>query len=167
MDIEKLLYTDCGMFALWDKNNYRNIDSYEEWEGLFLEDETIINEIKKERFVPIYFHADGTFKFKINLEKELTKEENEYKFSESEKYIINTDGVLNVSGIENISGNYLDSDVLSLKLEKGFYEVRLFLIEWDKEPVKEELPDCIIELKKLDNNNGNYSNKLDSFSRIV
>lgn len=164
--MEKLLYTDAGMFALWNKNSYKNIDEYDKWEELFLEDETIIKEIEKESFVPIYFHRDGTFKFKINLEEELSDLEKEYMFSKSDTYIINTDGGLVLSGIEFISNNYSEDEVLSINIEKGLYEVRLFLIEWDKEPVKEDLPDCIIKINKIVNKSDNYSNKLDSFKEI-
>ena len=164
--MEKLLYTDAGMFALWNKNSYINIDEYDKWEELFLEDETIIKEIEKESFVPIYFHRDGTFKFKVNLEEELSDLEKEYMFSKSETYIINTDGGLVLSGIEFISNNYSEDEVLSINIEKGLYEVRLFLIEWDKEPVKEDLPDCIIKINKIVNKSDNYSNKLDSFKEI-
>ena len=164
--MEKLLYTDAGMFALWNKNSYKNIDEYDKWEELFLEDETIIKEIEKESFVPINFHSDGTFKFKVNLEEELSNLEKEYMFSKSDTYIINTDGGLVLSGIEFISNNYSEDEVLNINIEKGLYEVRLFLIEWDKEPVKEDLPDCIIKINKIVNKSDNYSNKLDSFKEI-
>lgn len=47
------LDTASGMWALWDYDTYKNVNSYEEWEPLFCEDQDIEKQISKHAFVPI------------------------------------------------------------------------------------------------------------------
>ena len=37
------LFTNSGMWALWDYETYKDVDDYDKWEPLFCEDEDIAN----------------------------------------------------------------------------------------------------------------------------
>lgn len=173
--LEKALSTDCGMFGLWDYNNYKDIISYDDWEEVFLEDQDIIQEIKTNRFVPIYLHSDGCFQFKVKINEPLTERESKYVLDKSENYLFSTDGTAYLSGIEFISDTVKENEGIKLDLEKGFYKVTVYLIEWDKEPgaklddgeiSPDALPDFIIKLVKTDEINQEYRTKLDTFDKM-
>ena len=170
--LEKTLSTGCGMWALWDYEEYKNITSYEEWENLFLSDNDIIKQISNSKFVPIYIHTDGIFQFRVKINEQLSEREQKYVIATSEEYLIKTEGRLYLSGIEYIGNEVKEDEGIRLNLKSDSYSVKIHIIEWDKEPGMrledgsasiEALPDFTILINKENKANKKYRQKLDTF----
>lgn len=171
--IEKAIYTSCGMWMLWDYEEYKNIDSYDQWENIFLEDEDIIKQIDKEKVVPINIHCDGCFQFRVKINEELNDREKQYIVNKSDEYLLDTSGCIILSGLENIYNDVKESESIKIELEQGKYTIAVCLIEWDKEPgmVLEDgnpapnaLPDFIILVHNEKNNNKSYRKSIETFN---
>ena len=113
--MRKMISTMSGMWALWDYEQYKNIDSFEDWEDLFLSDESIEKQIDLATFVPINMHIDGTYQFEVKINEKLTERENKYILKKSEKYLLKTNGLVFISGIECISNNVRDDEALKVE----------------------------------------------------
>lgn len=171
--IEKAIATMSGMWALWDYEEYKNITSLEQWEKCFLEDEEILKQIDISKLIPINIHSDGCFQFRIKINEPLDNRENKYILVKSDKYLLKSSGTTILSGIESIAGNVRDDKCIKFELERGFYNIVVYLIEWDAEPNMKlsngkpspnALPDFIISINKA-NSSENYRKSLETFNQ--
>ena len=128
------LSTSSGMWALWDYDTYKMVDSYEAWEPLFCEDEDIEKQIAKHTFVPIYIHEDGCCAFTVKINEALDEREEKYLCVKSEAYLFHINGKAILSGIDNIASSVSEADGISIDLPEGYYSVTVCLISWDEEP---------------------------------
>lgn len=172
--MNKTLFTHRGMWALWDYNNFKHIESIEDFENTFRNEEDVINQVKSNKFVPIYVYSNGEFQFKVKVNEKLDKREKKYITASSKPYLFETDGKAYVSGIELIDSLIFDNEVIELNLEKGSYEVVVNLVEWDREPGmrlndgsahKDALPDFIIELNYVSNKKKKYYTDINTFGK--
>lgn len=170
--LRKKIYTMAGMWSLWDFKQYNNINSYEEWENLFLNDKDIVKQIELSKFVPIYLHTDGSYLFEVKINEKLTERENKYVVKKSQKYLLKSDGEVILSGIEFISNSVNEDEVIKVNLDNGFYSVEIYLIAWDAEPnmkledgcaSSDALPDIIIGINKVEENNETYRKSIETF----
>lgn len=171
--IEKAVSTMSGMWALWDYEQYKNINSLEEWEKCFLEDEDILKQIDISKIIPINIHSDGCFQFRIKINKPLDERESKYVLVKSNEYLLKSNGTTILSGIENIVCDVRDDECIKFELNKGLYTIVVYLIEWDAEPnmklengnpAPNALPDFIISINKS-NNNKSYRKSLETFDQ--
>ena len=172
MTKEKAIYTGSGMWILWDYEQYKGIDSYDDWEPVFLEDEDIEKQIEIAKAVPINIHSDGCFQFRIKVNEELDERESKYVCVKSEEYRLVTDGVIVLSGLENIYGNVTEDECIKVKVEKGGYSVTVYLIEWaaepgmkkeDGSPMPDALPDFIVLIQDERTVGKEYRKAVDTF----
>ncbi len=171
-DIKKVLVTGSGMWGLWDYNEYKNIQSYDDWDKLFCEDDDIKGEILKSKFVPININTDGCFEFCIKLNEVLSDREKQYVVVQSEKYQLITDGVLYLSGLEFINKDINETNTVAINLNSGEYAITIYLIEWDKEPGMKNpdgtpndnaLSDFIVQIEEVSENNTGYRKEIKTF----
>lgn len=171
--LEKAIATNSGLWGLWDYYQYKNVNSYDEWEKLFCEDKDILKQIDISKFVPININSDGCFQFRIKLNEPLDERESRYILVKSDEYLLNTDGTVILSGIENIDCAVRDNECIRFNLNKGYYSIVIHLIEWDAEPnMKLEdgtpshnaLPDFIVSIQPTNNINKSYRKELDTFN---
>ena len=73
--MDKTLFTHRGMWAIWDYNHFKHINSIEEFENTFRNEEDVENQVKSNRFVPIYVHSNGEFQFRVKVNEKLDKRE--------------------------------------------------------------------------------------------
>lgn len=173
--MNKTLFTHCGMWALWDYNHFKHINSIEEFENTFRNEEDVENQVKSNRFVPIYVHSNGEFQFRVKVNEKLDKREKKYTTVSSKPYLFETDGKAYVSGIELIDNLIFDNEVIELDLEKGLYEVVINLIEWDREKGMrledgsshpDALPDFVIEINRILEKKKKYNTDIHTFGKI-
>lgn len=128
------LDTASGMWALWDYDTYKNVNSYEEWEPLFCEDQDIEKQISKHAFVPINICEDGCYAFAVKVNEPLSDREEKYLCVKSEEYLFHSNGKAIVSGIDHIESSISEKHCICLDLPEGYYSVVVCLISWDEEP---------------------------------
>lgn len=165
----KILSTNSGMWVLWDYDHYRHINSLDEWEKYFLEDSDILAQTDIAKIVPVNIRSDACLEFEVKINEALNERENKYVYLKSEEYLFETDGTAILSGIE-----YVDSDAensLKLTLEKGKYDVTVYMMDWEAEPGMQlkngkpapgALPDFIIGINKTEGNK-NYRKSIETF----
>jgi len=56
-----LIWTDSGMFALWDPASFRGIVGYDTWDASIGEDDRIQRHVAAGAFIPINIKSDGAF----------------------------------------------------------------------------------------------------------
>lgn len=167
------LVTNSGMWALWDYESYKNIDSYDKWEPLFCEDEDIAKQIEKKAFVPACIFEDGCRAFTLRIDEELTEREQKYICVKSEEYIFSSNGKAVLSGIDSIDAKITPKEAIVFDLPKGNYSVRVFLLSWDEEPgayladgsiSPDALSDFVVLLKSNADENKEYRKRVNTFS---
>jgi hypothetical protein len=173
--MNKTLFTHRGMWALWDYNHFKHINSIEEFENTFRNEEDVEKYVKDKKFVPIYVHTNGEFQFRVKINEKLDKREKKFITATSKTYLFETEGKAYVSGIELIDNLVFDNEVIELNLEKGSYEVVVNLVEWDREKGMrledgsahpDALPDFIIEINKVDELKKKYNTDINTFGKL-
>ena len=172
--MDKSLFTHRGMWALWNYDHFKDITSIEEFENTFKNLDDIEKHIKLKKFVPIHVHTNGEFQFRVKINEKLDKREKKYVSENSGVYLFETTGKTYLSGIELIDNIVFDNEVIELDLDKGFYEVEINLIEWDKEPGMrledgsshpDALPDFIVEIRSVEKLKKHYRTSADTFGK--
>lgn len=172
--MDKSLFTHRGMWSLWDYEHFKNITSIEEFENTFKNLEDIEKHVKLNKFVPIHVHTNGEFQFRVKINEKLDKREKKYVSANSGTYLFEASGKTYLSGIELIDNIVFENEVIELDLEKGFYEVEINLVEWDKEPgmrledgssAPDALPDFIVEIRNVDKLKKHYKTSVDTFGK--
>jgi hypothetical protein len=129
--------TDAGMWALWRPTRFAQVEDYDSWEAMLLEDEDIGRHITEGALVPISIGCDGSFGFEIRIgdagEPGLTPREQAYLVVSSSAYLLVSEGEICFSGIEHI-GMPIAANVTRVSLPAGRYRVTVHLIEWNAEP---------------------------------
>lgn len=172
--MDKSLFTHRGMWSLWDYEHFKNITSIEEFENTFNNLVDIEKHVKLNKFVPIHVHTNGEFQFRVKINEKLDKREKKYVSANSGAYLFEASGKTYLSGIELIDNIVFENEVIELDLEKGFYEVEINLVEWDKEPgmrledgssAPDALPDFIVEIRNVDKLKKHYKTSVDTFGK--
>ncbi len=170
------LATDSGMWGLWDYSEYQNIDSYDEWEPLFCEDETILSQIAKEKFVPIYIHSDGCLQFQVQIDLPLNDREKKCLIAQSQPYLFSSSGKAVLSGIEAIGKNVSPQRGLLFDLPAGKYAVTVSMLNWHKEtgtvqedgkPAPNTLPDFIVSISSDAKEDMRYRQDVETFDDLL
>ncbi len=170
--LEKDLSTMSGMWVLWDYEEYKSINSIEEWEKFFLENDDIEKQIDISKIVPININSDGCFKFSVKINEKLNERENKYILAKSNEYLLKSNGTTILSGIESIAGDVSDDDCIKMVLDKGIYRVKIYLIEWDAEPKMQlkngnpapnALPDFIVSIQQTNDEAKTYRKSIETF----
>lgn len=171
---DQMISTECGMWGIWDYQTYQFIESYDEWDPEFCEDEDILRQIKAQTFVPIYLGSDGCCKFRLKADGELEEHERACILGESQEYLFRTQGDIALSGIENIGENFEDEDGILIEAEPGLYSVKVYIIDWEKdpesvgpdgEPTEGSLPDFIVMLNSEPDEGKTYYEGLETFKK--
>ena len=169
----KNLITDSGMFAVWDYSTYAQIDDYDKWEPLFVEDKDIETQIKNASFTPVYFHQDGFFGFILKIDEELDERESKYIIVKSDEYLFHANGKTVLSGIDYIDSKVRSDEAIIVDLPEGYYSIKVYLIAWDEEPgaflengdtSPNALPDCIVVVRSNADKNKPYRMSVNTFS---
>lgn len=171
--IEKAVSTSCGMWGLWDYEEYRTVVTYEDWDALFCENDAMKQQIAKAKFVPINIHSDGCFQFRVKINKTLSDREKQYVFMQSQEYLFESSGQVVLSGIEAINRAVNASDGIMFDLYRGKYAVSICMIDWTKEPNMKlpdgtpspnALPDFIVLIHSIMEEQTDYRKGLETFS---
>lgn len=172
--LKKVLYTNSGMFGLWDHRNFTSIVDYDSWENELLEDKDLVDKIISGTFAPININSDGAFEFEIRIGStaKLNPRELNYLIVSSEPYLFASSGSLNASGIEFIEKEPSE-EIISLDVPSGHYQMIVNLIAWDEEPgmtnekgdpASGALPDFIVLVQPVNDRMPNYyRTKLETF----
>lgn len=172
-ELKKDINTSSGMWALWDYETYKQIDSYEKWEPFFCEDEDIERQIENNSLVPINIFEDGCRSFVLKIDEELSEREKTYTCVKSEEYIFYSNGKVVLSGIDAINTSVTGEEAIVVDLPEGFYSSTVFLLAWDEEPgayckngeiSPNALPDFVVVLKSNAEENKVYRKKINTFS---
>jgi len=172
---KKVLDTRSGMWCIWNPKIAKGVNSYEDWEEKFYEDDSLLELIKEKLFVPINLQNNGALEFIIRIapQKTLSEREAKYLLTTSNNYLIESDGILNVSGIEYIEETINESHVAEVETAQNIYLVSIDIIDWKKEPgmTKEDgtpangaLPDLIVHLN-TPSNDAVISHKIETFRK--
>lgn len=171
--IKQDLTTGSGLWALWDYDTYKEVDSYQKWEPLFCDDADIEAQIRRKRFVPVNIHQDGCFSFTLKIAEELSDREQKYVCVKSEPYLFQSNGKLILSGLDSIHKDINSSDAIIVDIENGFYSVQVYLISWDEEPGAylddgdinpDALSDFVVLVKPNADPTGVYRERVNTFS---
>ena len=148
MEFSRVLGTDSGMHAMWDRAHFSEIRDYPSWERELLEDDDIERHIAAGHLVPINIGHDGAFHITVRAERAsmpaLEEHEQARVLVQSEPYRFQSLGHVDVSGIEHVGEDPDVRTVASLDFAAGDYEARVHLLDWDDRPVSERGPDFIV-----------------------
>ncbi|HST58006.1 MAG TPA: hypothetical protein VLK84_04950 [Longimicrobium sp.] len=133
------LVTDSGMFALWDRQAFLGVVSFETWEPELVENEGIERHIRAGHLVPVGIHSDGVFDFAVRVGSAdapavPSERERRYLTVSSEPYRVRSPGRLHLSGIEYIDARPDATSVMTIDVPAGTWAVTVHLLEWDSEP---------------------------------
>lgn len=132
--LKKNLGTSNGMWAIWDYESFKDVDSYQKWFELFCEDDDIAKLVEKNSLVPINLHFDGNYVFEVKVDGELTAKEKEYMATLSKEYFFHTEGKAYLSGIDRVFAEPDEDGAIVLDLPAGDYAISVALINWDEDP---------------------------------
>jgi hypothetical protein len=136
--LRRVFVTDCGMLALWQPEQFRNVVDYVTWEPELLEDADIFRHIQQGALVPINVESDGAFECTVRagsdgMSATLSDRENRYRLASSEPYLFRSLGVLSISGIEHIDRSPREASS-SVPLAAGDWVVTVHFLDWTQEP---------------------------------
>jgi hypothetical protein len=177
--LRKVLATDSGMFAVWERTGFAHIVDYDSWEKELLEDANIARHIKSGALVPIDFGSDGVCEFELRVggfeqKAALTSRERDYLTVSSALYRLRSSGTVCLSGIEYIGRELESEGVGVLEIPAGEYAVTVHMIAWDGEPGAKDaqgnpgpnaLPDFVVLANPTEHDEMEFSISLETFSR--
>ena len=141
MDYTGTIWTDAGMFALWDQASFRQVVDYDTWRPKLEEDEDIGRHIAAGSFVPINVGSDGAVKVTVRVggaaePPELTARERNYLLVSSEPYLLVSSGAAWISGIEHVDAT--PNQGVHVAVAQGRWSVQVSVIDWVEEPGSED-----------------------------
>ncbi len=177
--LRKVLATDSGMFAVWERTSFAHIVDYDSWEKELLEDANIARHIKSGALVPIDLGSDGAYEFELRVgsfeqKAALASRERDFLTVSSALYQFRSSGTVCLSGIEYIGGELESEEVGVLKIPSGEYAVTVHMIAWDGEPGAKDaqgnpgpnaLPDLVVLANPIEHEKMEFSISRETFSR--
>ena len=145
--------TDAGMLALWCAATFDGIVDYESWESRV--EDRLGAAISAGELVPVNIRSDGAYGVRVAVAPDtLSPRESQLAFVTSAPYllVVTGDGAA-LSGIEHVGSP--ESAAVQVPLPAGRYEVRVTVVEWDRDPASvgpdggptaDALPDFVVHI---------------------
>ena len=176
-EMSGLIWTDSGMFGLWDPASFRGVVDYHTWDAAIGEDERIQQHVAAGAFVPININSDGAFSACLQVGSPyepsgLTAREARYEMVRSEPYLFVSSGEAWISGIERVGSP--DEHGFAVVVPNGRWIVTVHLVDWAAEPGSvatdggpgpDALVDFVLLLKPERSVRFPYSTRLVTFDR--
>ena len=158
---KQVLDTNSDMWCIWNPILGDGVNSYEDWENKFYQQQNIIDYIENKVFVPINIGSSGAFEFTIKVGSNalLSQREKNNIIVESHTFWIRATEKLIISGVEYIEQDINNRHACEIDVEDGIYKVNIYLLDWKKEsdmvdekgfPKDGALSDFVILLNKTE-----------------